>query len=259
MRKSWIAVWLVALLAGVSSAQAGGRVALIIGNGAYRNVPKLENPAGDADAMVLLLKSVGFDVVEATDLTRDKLTERFLAFGKRAVGADLAVFYFAGQGISVDGANYALPVDADIRSVMDVKLGAAINIDDALDQTMSGAKVKLVFLDMSRMNPFAASISDGRPASMPPGLAGLQTAEGMLIAFACGPGQAAADGAKGGHSPFTQALLDHIAKPGVEIQQALTEVRAQVYEQTDKAQMPWGNSNLLSSVYLNPQSPAGKK
>ena len=114
--RAWIvALCLLAMIFSAGSANAGGRVALVIGNGAYKNVPKLENPAGDARAMAALLKSVGFDVTEAIDLARDRMTARLLEFSKNAAGADIAIFYFAGQGIAVDDTNYALPVDADIK------------------------------------------------------------------------------------------------------------------------------------------------
>jgi uncharacterized caspase-like protein len=263
MRALTVIVCLLGSLAIAAPAQAGGRVALVIGNGAYKNVPKLENPQGDAHAIVALLKSIGFEVVEGTDLTRDAMSTRLFDFGKKAAGTDIAIFYYAGQGVAVEGTNYALPVDADIKSVADLKLGAAVNIDDALDQTLAGAKIKLVFLDMSRTSPFAARVTAGRPNSGPVGLAEIRSSEGTLITFASGPGQPALDGPKGGHSPFTQALLDHLTEPGVEIQQVMTEVRADVHERTNNAQLPWGHSNLLGTVYLNPKAPApvgaGKK
>ena len=94
-----------------------------------------------------MLRNVGFDVVEGIDLTRDQMTERLLGFGRKTPDAEIAVFFYAGHGIAVSGTNYLLPVDADIKSEMDVKLGSAINVDVTLEQTMSGAKAKLVFLD----------------------------------------------------------------------------------------------------------------
>jgi hypothetical protein len=205
--------------------------------------------------MAGVLRNVGFDVVEGTNLTRDQMTERLLEFGKKAQGADVAVFFYAGHGIAVDGANYLLPVDADIKSEMDVKLGSAINVDVTLDQTMRDAKVKLVFLDACRDNPFAAKIrssATSRSVNVQTGLAEMKSGEGTLIAFATGPGQTALDGKEGTNSPFTRALMDNITKPGVEIQQAMTEVRAQVNEETNKGQLPWGHTNLIGSVYLNP-------
>src|SRR6202011_886866 len=182
-----------------------------------------------------------------------------LEFGKKAQGADVALFFYAGHGIAVDGTNYLLPVDADIKSEMDVKLGSAINIDVTLDQTMSDAKVKLVFLDACRGNPFAArlrSLKTTRSVNVQPGLAEMKSGEGTLIAFATGPGQTALDGQEGTNSPFTRALVANIAKPGVEIQEAMTKVRAQVNEETDKGQLPWGHTNLIGSVYLNPVAAA---
>ena len=233
---------------------ADKRVAFVVGNGAYKNVAQLPNPPIDAKAMAGVLRNVGFEVIEGTNLTRDKMTEKLLDFGKRAQGADVAVFYYAGHGIAVSGTNYLLPVDADIKSEMDVKLGAAINIDLTLDQTMGDAKVKLVFLDACRDNPFAAKIksTSTRSVSVGQGLAEMKSGEGTLIAFATGPGQTALDGTDGQNSPFTRALIAHITQPGIEIQQAMTEVRAQVNEETSKGQLPWGHTNLIGAVYLNP-------
>src|ERR1700728_2076743 len=168
------------------TAKADRRVALVVGNGAYKNVAQLPNPPIDAKAMAGMLRNAGFDVVEGINLTRDKMTERLLEFGKKTQGADVAVFFYAGHGIAIDGTNYLLPVDADIKSEMDVKLGNAINIDTTLDQTMGDAKVKLVFLDACRDNPFAKQIkqTSTRSVSVQQGLAEMKSGEGTLIAFA---------------------------------------------------------------------------
>ena len=156
MRYVIVFLSLVCMLFSADAARADRRVAFVVGNGAYKNVQPLPNPAIDAKSMAGVLRNVGFEVVEGTNLTRDKMTERLLEFGKKAQGADVALFFYAGHGIAISGTNYLLPIDADIKSEMDVKLGAAINIDLTLDQTMSDAKVKLVFLDACRDNPFAA-------------------------------------------------------------------------------------------------------
>src|SRR5271169_6516002 len=237
------------------SAKADKRVAFVVCNGAYKNVAALPNPPIDAKAMAKVLRNVGFDVVEGSNLGRDKMTEKLLEFGQKAQGADVALFFYAGHGIAINGTNYLLPVDADLKSEMDVKLGSAINIDLTLEQTMSDAKVKLVFLDACRDNPFAAKIKSNsatRSVSVQQGLAEMKSGEGTLIAFATGPGQTALDGEVGTNSPFTRALIANIAAPGVEIQQAMTKVRAQVNEETNKGQLPWGHTNLIGSVYLNP-------
>jgi uncharacterized caspase-like protein len=255
MRSLTILVSLMCMALSVSAAQADRRVAFVVGNGAYKNVAQLPNPPIDAKAMAATLRNVGFEVIEGSNLTRDQMTEKLLDFGRKAQGSDVAVFYYAGHGIAVGGSNYLLPVDADIKSEMDVKLGAAINIDLTLDQTMGDAKVKLVFLDACRDNPFAAKIKSNsatRSVNVQSGLAEMKSGEGTLIAFATGPGQTALDGQEGNNSPFTRALIDNITKPGVEIQQAMTSVRAQVNEETHKGQLPWGHTNLIGAVYLNP-------
>src|SRR5713226_3060446 len=255
MRFLIAAISAAALLVSANVAKADKRVAFVVGNGAYKNVAALPNPAVDAKSMAKLLRNVGFDVVEGVNLTRDAMTKKLLDFGKKAEGADVAVFYYAGHGIAIDGANYLLPVDADLKSEMDVKPGAAINVDLTLEQTMSDAKVKLVFLDACRDNPFAAKIRSAkatRSVSVESGLAEMKSGEGTLIAFATGPGQTALDGEAGTNSPFTRALMANIAAPGAEIQQAMTKVRAQVNEETNKNQLPWGHTNLIGSVYLNP-------
>jgi peptidoglycan hydrolase-like protein with peptidoglycan-binding domain len=255
MRYLTIFLSLICMAFTAHSAKADRRVAFVVGNGAYKNVQPLPNPSIDAKSMAGVLRNVGFEVVEGTNLTRDKMTERLLEFGKKAQGADVAVFFYAGHGIAIGGVNYLLPIDADIKSEMDVKLGAAINIDLTLDQTMGDAKVKLVFLDACRDNPFAAKIKANagatRSVSVQTGLAEMKSGEGTLIAFATGPGQTALDGKEGTNSPFTRALMANIATPGMEIQQAMTKVRAQVNEETNKGQLPWGHTNLIGTVYLN--------
>ena len=254
MRIFTLIVSLICMAFAATAAKADKRVAFVVGNGAYKNVAPLPNPSIDAKAIAGALRNVGFEVVEGSNLTRDKMTERLLDFGKKAQGADVAVFFYAGHGIAISGTNYLLPIDADIKSEMDVKLGAAINIDLTLEQTMGDAKVKLVFLDACRDNPFAAKIKSNnatRSVNVQTGLAEMKSGEGTLIAFATGPGQTALDGTEGGNSPFTRALLANITQPGIEIQQAMTKVRAQVNEETSKGQLPWGHTNLIGSVYLN--------
>ena len=255
MRFLIAALSVAGILVSSSAALADKRVAFVVGNGAYRNVAALPNPAVDARSIARVLRNVGFEVVEGANLSRDRMTEKLLEFGKKAEGADVALFFYAGHGIAINGTNYLLPVDADLKSEMDVKLGAAINIDVTLEQTMSDAKVKLVFLDACRDNPFTAKIRSAkatRSVNVQSGLAEMKSGEGTLIAFATGPGQTALDGEQGTNSPFTRALVANIAAPGVEIQQAMTRVRAQVNEETNKGQLPWGHTNLIGSVYLNP-------
>src|SRR5882762_5824967 len=236
MRLLILALSVLGILVSADTAKADRRVAFVVGNGAYKNVTPLPNPPTDAMSIAGLLRNAGFDVVEGINLTRDKMTERLLEFGKKTQGADVAVFFYAGHGIAIDGINYLLPVDADIKSEIDVKLGNAINVDRTLDQAMNAA-------------------AGTRGVSVQTGLAEMKSGEGTLIAFAAGPGQTALDGEVGTNGPFTRALLAHITQPGVEIQQAMTQVRGQVHEETKRAQLPWGYTNLTGAVYLNPVAP----
>jgi uncharacterized caspase-like protein len=258
-------LWIVALLmlgiAGTANAaKAERRVALVMGNGAYQNMPQLQCPADDAGAMAELLRKVGFDVIEGRDLDGKQMKKRLLEFGKQADGADLALLYFSGQSFTVNGTNYLLPVDARIKPAdlatppgrdIKAKPGELISLNGTIDETMSHARIKLVFFDASRMFPVGKI-----GASSGAGLAELKTQEGTMIEFATGPGQTALDGAKGAHSPFTRALLANIAAPGMEIQQAMTRVRAQVNEETSRQQLPWRHTYLIGDVYLNPAAAA---
>jgi uncharacterized caspase-like protein len=233
--------------------RADRRVALVIGNGAYKNVPPLPNPPKDAAAIAALLRNLGFDVVTGSNLTQSGMTDRLRKFAAEADGADVALFFYAGHGLALDGKNYLLPVDSNLKSELDVKLGGPIDVSVMLDQTMATAKVKLVFLDACRDNPFVEQISRSartRSLTVSSGLAEMKSSEGTLLAFATGPGQVALDG-HGGHSPFTKALLDNLGEPNTEISVALTKVRAEVAAITKKKQSPWASTNLTGLFYMN--------
>jgi uncharacterized caspase-like protein len=253
MRYLTLVVSLFCLLLSAESALADKRIAFVVGNGTYKNVVQLPNPPIDAKAVASMLRNIGFEVIEGTNLDHKAMTDKLLDFGNKAQNADLAVFYYAGHGIAMSGVNYLLPVDADVKSEMDVKLKYGINIDLTLDQTLSTAKVKLVLLDACRDDPFEANLKQAsRGVTQDKGLAEMKSGEGTLIAFATSPGKTALDGPEGTHSPFTSALLAHLTEPGIELQQVMTEVRAEVNDQTQKKQLPWGNTNLTGAVYLNP-------
>jgi uncharacterized caspase-like protein len=249
-----VAALVVATVTWSSESRADRRVALIIGTGAYQNVPKLPNPPKDAKAMASLLRNLGFEVVTGTDLTQAAMTDSLRKFAAAADNADVALFYYAGHGIALESKNYLLPIDANLRSEIDVKLGGPIDVNVMLDQTMSTAKVKLVFLDACRDNPFVEQISRSvrtRSLTINSGLAEMKSSEGTLLVFATAPGQTALDG-EGSNSPFTKALLNNLAAPNTEISVALTKARAEVAEVTKKKQSPWTNTNLTGLFYMNP-------
>ncbi len=238
---------------------AESRVALVIGNGAYRNAVQLPNAARDAEAIAATLKTIGFDVVLGTDLDRERMTQRLSDFASRADGADVALFFYAGHGLQLDGRNLLVPIDADLKSELDAKV-RTVEVDTVLQNTIADAKVKLVLLDACRDNPFAKQIQASAPKSrsvtVSSGLAEMRPGSGTLIAFATGPGQVALDG-EGSHSPFTRALLDNLTRPDVEIRHTLAYVRAQVVEQTRDKQLPWENTNLTGFFYMNKSADSG--
>src|SRR5450756_526095 len=123
MRYLTVILSLICMVFTANAAKADRRVAFVVGNGAYKNVAQLPNPPVDAKAMAATLRNVGFEVVEGTNLTRDKMTEKLLDFGKKAQGADVAVFFYAGHGIAISGTNYLLPVLSLIHISEPTRLG----------------------------------------------------------------------------------------------------------------------------------------
>lgn len=245
------------LLVFLSSARAEKNVALIIGNSDYAHVQPLKNPVNDAKALGKLFTELGYDVQLVIDADRDTFTKALGDFSQRSTGADAAVFYYAGHGLSLDGRNYLIPVDSNIERATDVRLGAAVDAEVAIDQALADAKVKLVFLDACRNNPFIEqikrSLGSTRATSVSSGLSEMKSGEGTLIAFSTAPGQTALDG-EGSMSPFAEALLRHLGEPGLEVRLAMTKVRADVEKSTDSQQTPWESTNLTGFYYFNPST-----
>lgn len=251
-----IATWRVVvaaalLLLAAAPALAQQRVALVVGNGAYRAVPRLANPVADAAAVAVALRAAGF----ATDLLRDAGKEAqesaLRRFGTAAEGAELAVFYFAGHGIQIGGENYLLPVDARLAHARDVDF-ELISLP-LVTRAMQAARARVLILDACRDNPMAAQVRGlSGTRSIGRGLARVEAVDlGTLIAFSTSPGAVALDGA-GRNSPFTAALVQHMATPGLEIRQLMTRVRRSVVEATGGQQVPWDNSSLITEVVLRP-------
>ncbi|MCB1462193.1 MAG: caspase family protein [Nitratireductor sp.] len=242
-------VLVFALLAAISpraALAAGGRVALVIGNGAYTQAPALANPANDAELLTASLKHIGFDVVSATDASRRSLLDAVAEFGRRAQNAEIALFFYAGHGLEVGGRNWILPVDANVEASTDLPV-AAVKVDDVLEvMELSGARVRLVFLDACRNNPLPRSLS----RAVGRGLARIDvSAAGTMIAFSAAPGTVALDGA-GRNSPFSTALAKHIVEPGVEMRQMMARVRADVVTSTGEKQVPWVNEAVVGEYFL---------
>lgn len=240
-----------------SQALAEKRVALVIGNSAYQHVPKLPNPDNDAGDMAAKLKGLGFEVVVGRDLDLAGVRNTIRDFVARLDGADLALFYYAGHGLQVNGENYIAPIDAKLLSYIDLDF-EAVPMNLILSAMERETRVNLVFLDACRDNPLAVNLARSmgtRSSSIGRGLAKVGTGIGSLIAFATQPGNVALDGA-GRNSPFTAALLRHLGKPGRDITRELTDVRRDVLEATDGKQVPWDSSSLTGEVVLKPSTTA---
>jgi len=162
------------------------------------------------------------------------------------------LLFYAGHGISIDGNNYLVPVDAMVAN-KNAALFELIDIDRILKGLDDEARANVIILDACRDNPFEPRLMPSRSAGRGSGLVAYQTVgSGTLIAFATAPGNTAADGT-GAHSPFTTALLKYIGAPGIEVNQMLTRVRIDVAAATERKQIPWVNSSLLGDVYLGPE------
>lgn len=232
-------------------AAEGKRVALVVGVGAYQNAPVLANPPNDARAVGDRLKGLGFDVDAVIDPDRSTLEQAVKRFGDRLQNATVGLFFYAGHGLQVAGRNYLVPIDARIDNERSLPF-ATIDIDLVLSQMGAAAPVNLVFLDACRDNPFSRSLARSlgtRSASVGRGLAQVEAGDGTLIVYATQPGNVAEDG-EGGDSPFTTALLKHLAEPNLEVRQALTRVRLDVKEATNGKQVPWDHSSLTQDFYF---------
>lgn len=241
----------------VSETRAEKRVALVIGNSAYQHVSKLPNPVNDAAAITSLLQNSGFQVVETKrDVSNNAMRRAIRDFSDQVRDADIAVVYFAGHGIEVDGINYLIPVDAVMARDIDVE-DETLSIDRVLRVLEPAKRLRLVILDACRDNPFITTMKRTLASrSIGRGLAKIEPATtDTLIAFAAKAGSTASDG-DGTNSPFTAALMKHIAEPGLDLRLAFGRVRDEVLKNTNHKQEPFVYGSLGgSTVSLTPQRP----
>ena len=234
-----------ALLTVCQPAFAEKRVALVLGNSAYLNVAQLSNPVNDSAKIAATLKAAGFDVVDSRrDLPAAETRRALRDFADRARDADIAVVYYAGHGIEVDGANYLIPVDAKLERDTDV-YDEALSLDRVLIAIEPAKKLRLVILDACRDNPFAKSMKRTvATRAIGQGLAKVEpSSPNVLIAYSAKAGFTAADG-DGANSPFTAALSRHIATPGLDVRRAFGFVRDEVLKTTGNRQEPFVYGSL---------------
>jgi uncharacterized caspase-like protein len=241
-----------------TSFAAEKRVALVIGNSAYQRVITLPNPSNDAAAIANLLRNSGFDVVESRqDLNINDMRRAIRNFSDRTRDADIAVVFYAGHGIEVDGVNYLLPVDAALERDIDVE-DEAISLDRIVKVMEPVKRLRLVILDACRDNPFATSMKRTIASrSIGRGLAKVEVVvSDTMIAFAAKAGSTASDG-NGKNSPFTTALLNNLATPGLDLRLAFGRVRDEVLRNTGNRQEPFLYGSLGGdTVALVPAPPA---
>jgi uncharacterized caspase-like protein len=239
------------------AATARKRVALVIGNSAYRYTPRLENPRNDATDMGAALKKLGFEVLEGFDLDKAAFERKIRDFAAALQGADVGVFFYAGHGLLVSDQNYLVPVDAQLStaSALDFEMVRL----DLVHRTMEReAQTSILFFDACRDNPLArnlARVLGTRSAEIGLGLAPVQGGVGTLISFSTQPGKVALDG-KGRNSPFAGALVRQLAASTDDLSAILIAVRNDVMKETDRRQVPWEHSALTGRFFFNPAAPA---
>lgn len=234
---------------------SGRRTALIIGNSNYNspNVKSLRNPENDARAMAAVLKEkCGFKVILTLDANLKTMEKAVLKFHKTLTGDrnDVALFYYAGHGLQVDGINYLVPVDADIKEKFQARhqCMSASYILDAMDD--SDNALNIVILDACRNNPFR-SFRSGSGG----GLAQMSAPGGALLAFAAAPGKTADDG-PGQNGLYTSVLLKYLSSPGMDLLQVFNQVGHEVMAVSENQQIPWVNHSPLPPFMFSAASTA---
>jgi uncharacterized caspase-like protein len=245
--RSTLAVVFCALSLFGGSVRAENRIGLVIGNSAYQSIARLDNPTNDAKLMAETLKGLGFKLVGGgaqIDLDKAGMDNAIASFGSQVVGANVALFYYAGHGVQIRNSNYLVPVSANPTREADVYV-QMIDIALVLSQMEgSGTKLNLVILDACRNNPFGARGLRGTVS----GLAQLHAPEGTLISYATQPGNVAIDGSDG-NSPYTKALAQTIRRSGLDIFQTFNEVGLAVKRATGGEQQPWLSSSPIDGKF----------
>ncbi len=220
-------------------AHAEKRVALVIGNSAYKTVNPLRNPANDAEAVAAMFKKAGFDAVDTRlNVSAAEMRRALREFGSKTRDADVAVIYFAGHGIELDGNNYLIPVDAILETDTDV-FDEAFALDRVLVAVEPARQLRLIILDACRDNPFSKTMKRTIGSrSIGRGLAKVEPSPNTMIAFAAKAGSVATDG-DSDNSPFAAALVDHLTRPGLDLRRAFGFVRDDVLKATNNAQEPF--------------------
>jgi hypothetical protein len=239
----------------IEAAAAQRRTALVVGNSSYVAASSLKNPSNDATAVAKSLRDLDFSVTLALDLDKEGFERQVRDFASSLDGASAAVLFYAGHGLQVEGRNYLVPVDAKVANEADLPF-QLVSLDIVLQKLAGHRITSIVFLDACRDNPLGEKLSKAlgeRASAVGHGLANVHASAGTLISFSTQPGNTALDGG-GRNSPFTKALLHHVATPNVDVLAMLRQVRRDVIEETRRKQIPWDNSSLVDEFMFRPSS-----
>ena len=252
--RSTVVLSIFLLMLSTLCCRADKRIALVIGNSNYQSVSPLANPRNDAALIAETLRKVGFTLVGGRaqlDLDKPAFDRAVQTFGNELMGADVALFHYAGHGIQIRNVNYLVPTSANPVKESDVDF-QMVDVNLVLRQMEgSGTKLNLVILDACRNNPFGGRGLRGAES----GLAQLRAPEGTLLSYATQPGNVALDGT-GSNSPYTSALALAIQRPGLDIFQTFNQVGLQVKRATGGSQQPWVSSSPIDgSFYFASQTP----
>jgi hypothetical protein len=248
-----------ALLVGTHAASAESRLALVIGQSAYKSVPALPNPVNDAKAVTQMLTDSGFEVSTASDLSQSQIRDQLNEFAGKVAskgGDSIALVFYAGHGVQIDGENFLLPVDIDPKRESDIPI-QAVRLNDVLNTlTSAPSKMRILLLDACRNNPFG-EISKSAGG----GLALVDTkfgAPNTFLSFSTSPGAVAEDG-KGDNSPYTTALLAAAKEANIPIEETFKRTRVSVNKATEGRQTPWDSSSLTEDFRFSGSPVAGPK
>jgi len=232
------------LLIFTQSIVSAKRVALVIGNGSYKDTP-LKNPINDANDMATYLKQLGFEMVKETNANLRSMHEALDKFSLTLKKGDVALFFYAGHGVQVQGENYLLPIGYRISSINDIRY-ESLHLGRVLGRMEDAKSMNIIMLDACRNNP----LDRGFSRSLDRGLAVISMKpEGSIVAYATAPGKTAADG-MGRNGLFTSALLKHMKTPGLSIEKLIKKVRVDVKQKSYGQQIPWSESSLTVDFYL---------
>jgi hypothetical protein len=223
------------------------RVALIIGNSGYKSLPALANPKRDAADLAKSLRTLGFEVILRNEQNLSQMKSGLREFAARLGPDTVGFFYYAGHAVQSDGANYLVPLGADIQAPDEIE-HETLDMARVLGKMeASQSPIKLVFIDVCRNDPFSRFRSASR------GLAVTPAPGGTLIAYATAPGDVASDG-DGRNSPFASHLIAAINTPGLELKEVISRVQQGVYEETNSRQRPWLSSDIFRPFYFEAPS-----